>query len=320
MRLALALLLAFAALAGAGCGGSAEEVDSEATVLLDFTPNAAHVGIYTARARGYDQGEGIRIRIRVPGSSTDAVKLLAAGKVDFAVLDIHDLALADARGADLVGVMGLVQRPLASVIAQPSIRSPRDLAGRNVGVTGLPSDEAVLRSEVSGDGGDPAAVRTTTIGFRAVPALLGGSVDAATAFWDVEGVALQRRRPGFHIFKVDDYGAPAYPELVLCATRKTVEERRDLVSNVVAAIRRGYEQDLQDPESGVEDLIDRAPGTSREEIQAQLDAVQADFQPPGGGPVGELDRRRLRAWARWEARFGITKTPPDVTKLFLLSN
>lgn len=318
MRPALALLLAIALLA-AGCGASSEEVDTQASVLLDFTPNAAHVGIYTARARGYDQGEGIRIHIRVPGSSTDAVKLLAAGKVDFAVLDIHDLALADARGADLVGVMAIVQRPLASVIAQPSVRSPRSLEGRTVGVTGVPSDEAVLHSEVAGDGGDPSAVRTTTIGFRAVPALLGGSVDAATAFWDVEGVALQHRRPGFHIFKVDDYGAPAYPELVLCATRKTVSEHRELVSNVVAAIRRGYEQDLQDPESGVEDLIERAPGTSREEIQAQLDAVDADFEPPDGGPVGELDRRRLSAWARWEARFGITKSPPDVSKLFLLS-
>ena len=319
MRTAFALLLALAALAVSGCGGSFEEVDNSASVLLDFTPNAAHVGIYTARARGYDEGEGIRLHIKVPGSSTDPVKLLAAGKVDFAVLDIHDLALADEKGANLVGVMAIVQRPLAAVIAQPSVHSPRELAGRNVGVTGVPSDEAVLRSEVAGDGGDPNAVKTTTIGFRAVPALLGDTVDAATAFWDVEGVALKRRRPGFHIFKVDDYGAPAYPELVLCATRNTVRHHRELVDNVIAALKRGYEQDLQDPESGVEDLVERAPGTDREEIQAQLDALQADFEGPNGGEVGDLDPGRLRAWARWEAKFGITKTPPDVNKEFLLS-
>ena len=57
----------------------------------------------------------------------------------------------------------------------PAIRTPRDLAGRQAGVTGLPSDDAVLRSVVAGAGGDPRRVREVTIGFDAVPALLGGA-------------------------------------------------------------------------------------------------------------------------------------------------
>jgi ABC-type nitrate/sulfonate/bicarbonate transport system substrate-binding protein len=299
-----------------GCGGTVVEVDSDASILLDFTPNAAHTGIYTAAARGYDPD--VTLHVKVPGASTDGVRLLAAGKVDFAVLDIHDLALADAHGASLVGVMALVQRPLASVITQPGVRSPRALAGRTVGVTGVPSDDAVLRSEVRGDGGNPAAVTTTTIGFKAVQSLLTRRVDAATAFWDVEGVALRRRRPGFRVFKVDDYGAPAYPELVLCATRATVRDRRSLVDGVTAAIRRGYAQTLQDPESAVETMVERTGGLDRSLLQAELDAVQPAFQAPDGR-IGELDPRRLRAWARWELRFGIVKHRPDVRRMFLLS-
>ena len=56
--------------------------------------------------------------------------------------------------------MPIVQRPLAAVIARgdAGVRRPRDLEGRTVGVTGLPSDEAVVDSEVSADGGDPAEV------------------------------------------------------------------------------------------------------------------------------------------------------------------
>ena len=84
--------------------------------------------------------------------------------------------------------MPIVQRPLAAVIARPRgpVDRPRDLEGRTVGVTGLPSDEAVVDSEVSADGGDPAKVHRVTIGFNAVSALAAGKVDAATGFWNAE--------------------------------------------------------------------------------------------------------------------------------------
>jgi hypothetical protein len=36
----------------------------------------------------------------------------------------------------------------------------------------------------------------------------------------------------------------------------------------------------------------------------------------GASKFGELDPAELRAWALWEARFGITKRPPDVARAF----
>src|SRR2546427_485056 len=83
-----------------------------------------------------------------------------------------------------------------------------------VGVTGLPSDVAVLRAVVAGDGGDVAAVKRVTIGFSAVPELAAGKVDAVTAFWNAEGVALRQRGVAINDFRVDRYGAPPYPEVV----------------------------------------------------------------------------------------------------------
>ena len=157
-----------------------------------------------------------------------------------AILDIHDLGLARQAGRDVVGVMAFVQRPLAALLAQPSIRSPADLEGERAGVTGLPSDEAVLRSVVAGDGGDPEKVRLTTIGFQAVKALLADRVAAATAFWNVEGVALRARRPGMREFRVDDFGAPPYPEIVLCVTRTTLEDDEPLIRATIRALQRGY--------------------------------------------------------------------------------
>ena len=257
----------------------------------------------------------MRLRVREPSSSADATKLLVAGRTDFAVLDIHDLGLAREKGADLVGVFALVQRPLASVIAQPGVRTPRALEGRRVGVTGVPSDDAVLRSIVRGAGGEPGRVRTTTIGFNAVPALLGRSVDGATAFWNAEGIALRRRRPGFRVFRVDDYGAPGYPELVVTVTRKTLRERRDLVDRTTRALRRGYEATEADPADSVDDLVDASPGLDRSLTAAELDAVRPAF----GDPPGRLDPARLRAWAAWDVRFGILDRPPEVARAFVLS-
>ena len=136
-----------------------ERVPQPGTLALDFQPNAVHAGIYAADA-GLDEITASTSRPRAV-ASTDSLKLLAAGRADMSVVDIHDLGLAREAGSDVVGVGALVQRPLAAVIARAGdVSRPRDLEGRRVGVTGLPSDEAVLRAVVEDDGGDYDRVRT----------------------------------------------------------------------------------------------------------------------------------------------------------------
>jgi putative hydroxymethylpyrimidine transport system substrate-binding protein len=314
-RLAALVLLALVALAGCGGESGSDRPNQEASLLLDFTPNGVHSGIYLATSREYDDAEGVSLEVRAPSASTDALRLLEGGRADMAILDIHDLGLARQKGADIVGVMALVQRPLASVLAQPDVKRPRDLEGGRAGVTGLPSDVAVLRSVVAGDGGDPERVRTVTIGFEAVKALLAGRVDGATAFWNVEGVALKARRPGMHEFRVDDYGAPAYPELVLCTNRRTLEERRPVIEATIRALQRGYTQAQTDPESAVTALLDADSGLDRAAAQAQLDAVAPAFTA-GASAYGELREDVLRAWAKWDVEFGILEREPDLEQAF----
>ncbi|MEA2305122.1 MAG: putative hydroxymethylpyrimidine transport system substrate-binding protein [Solirubrobacteraceae bacterium] len=316
--LACAMALALALVLGAcGQSGSARP-DAAATLELDFQPNAVHAGIYTALARDYTGAEGVDLSVRAPGASTDSVKLLSTGRAQFAILDIHDLALAREKGQDLVGVMAIVEGPLASVIVPKGIASPRDLEGRRVGVTGLPSDDAVLASIVQGAGGDPARVRKTTIGFDAVPALLSGKVSGATSFWNAEGVALNAKaysRGPFRAFRVDQYGAPSYPELVLTVTRQTLQDSPSLVGATVRALQRGYREALVDPDSAVQELVDANPGLDRALMAKELDAVQPLFQADDG-TVGTFDEPALRRWAAWERRFGIVRRTPDVAQAF----
>ena len=306
------------ALVLAGCGSSSSATHpslSGATLMLDFTPNAVHAGIYSAIRHGEVRKLGLRLQAIAPTASADPIKLLETGRVNFAILDIHDLAIARERGQDIVGVMAIVQRPLSSVIAAPDIATPRALAGKTVGITGVPSDTAVMRSILSGAGVDPGTVKTITIGFNAVADLLAGRVAAATAFWNDEGQAIQSKRRGFHIFRVDEYGAPSYPELVLCATRHTIVRDRALTQHVVDALVDGYQFTLLHPAQSAVDLEQSVPGLDPKLISVQLHALLPAFQGPDHR-VGELDPARLQAWAHWEARFGIVRRPPDVARAF----
>ena len=130
--------------------------------MLDFVPNAVHTGHLRGAGRGPLRRRGHRPRDpRAVGASTDAPKLLEAGRTEFAVMDIHDVGLAPrARPRHRALVAPIVQRPLAAVIAgdRSEVRRPPDLEGGTVGVTGLPSDDAVLDAVLDADGVDPAAV------------------------------------------------------------------------------------------------------------------------------------------------------------------
>src|SRR3954469_19530040 len=291
MRFCLPVFAALVAcLAGCG-GGSSDSGPKRVSLALDFTPNAAHAPIYSAVRTGADKRHGIRLRILGPGTGTpDSLKLVTSGRADVGVLDIHDLGLAAERGADVVGIGALVQKPLAAVIARPDVQRPRDLAGKTVGVTGLPSDVAVLNAVVSGDGGDFSAVKQHTIGFSAVPQMVAGKVDAVTAFWNAEGVVLHTRGVKTNDFRVDRYGAPPYPEVVLFAKRSTVEKRRKELGDLLTALADGVRAVHRDPGSAI-DQIAKVSGADTPLVQAQLKAVAPLFAPPM-----KLDRSVLADW------------------------
>jgi putative hydroxymethylpyrimidine transport system substrate-binding protein len=308
----LATCLALLALFGTGCGDDEPSGDAArpVTLALDFQPNAVHAGIYTAVANGIDHDHGIALDVRVPSSSTDSLKLLAASRADASIVDIHDLGLAAERGADVVGIGALVQAPLAAVIAQPDVRRPRDLEGKRVGVTGLPSDDAVLRATVESDGGNYDAINRITIGFSAVPSLAAGKVDGVVTFWNAEGVALNRQNVPTRQFRVGRYGAPRYPELIVTTTRERLAADPQLYDDLVATLTAGTRAALADRPAAVREIVsasDSDPGL----VAAQLTAVAPALRPPL-----TLDPAVLRQWARFDVRFGILTRRPNVSQLF----
>src|SRR5689334_6497353 len=106
-------LLLAAAIALAGCGSAGtDRSGQDVTLAIGGAPGAQHAGIYLAVQRGFDEAEGVMLH---PEPTGDPARALATGKAAMAVMDIHELALARARGEDLVGVLGIVARPVASL-------------------------------------------------------------------------------------------------------------------------------------------------------------------------------------------------------------
>ncbi|MGH2950613.1 MAG: ABC transporter substrate-binding protein, partial [Solirubrobacterales bacterium] len=190
---------------------------------------------------------------------------------------------------------------------------PEDLEGGRVGVTGLPSDDAVLDSVLEAGGADPAAVERVTIGFDSIAALSAGRLDAATAFWNAEGVALRGLDVPTREFRVDDYGAPPYPELVLATAARTLADEPALVEDVVRAVARGQRAIVTDPEKALADLLGSVDGLDEREQRAQLDALLA---ADAVSPEAALDRSVLADWARWDARHGILADSPKIADAF----
>jgi NitT/TauT family transport system substrate-binding protein/putative hydroxymethylpyrimidine transport system substrate-binding protein len=310
-----ALLVVVAVLAATGCGGGQAPAGAKAPVgvqlALDFTPNAVHAPVFAAVRARHDRAHGVALTIRRPGAGPDALKLVASGRLDLGILDIHDLAIAREKGIDVVAVGALVRRPLAALVARTSIARPRDLEGRKVGVSGLPSDPAFLRAIIGHDGGDVSRVHLITIGFNAVSGILAGKVDAAPVFWNAEGVALRRHHVPIREFRVEDYGAPPYPEVVFVTARRTLERERARIRATLLAIRDGVRTVAADPAAAVAQIAHEAQTTDTGLIAAQLKAVQPIF----AGDL-RLDRGVLDRWADFDARIGIVKRRPDVARAF----
>jgi ABC-type nitrate/sulfonate/bicarbonate transport system substrate-binding protein len=228
--------------------------------------------------------------------------------------------------------MAVLERPAGGVItaADSGIERPRDLEGRDVGITGVPSDNAVLDTIVAGDGGDPSAVDTTTIGFKGVQALEAGSIDAFTGF---VGDAVQVAHDGVAVrsFRLDRFGGPSYPGLVAFSTDGEIAADPELIQGFVDATLRGYRDTIRDPTRSIDALVDENPeidrGLAMAALRAYLPLLEPmsaartasgsvagrDRRPSRGLPEGSFDLHDLGEFSRWLVDAGLTdqRVAPD---------
>jgi putative hydroxymethylpyrimidine transport system substrate-binding protein len=307
--LPLALLLCAGLLAACGekgepgagaAGGKAEPL----RVMLDYFPNADHAGIYAAQESGAYAKAGLDVKLTPPPDPSAPLKLLLAGKTDLAISYEPELMLARDKGAQLVSVGALVQKPLTSLMAigKAKIRTPQDLRGKRVGTAGIPYQSAYLKTILETAGVDPGSVKETNVGFNLVPAMLSGKVDATLgAFWNYEGVDLARRGKAPVIQRMEKLGVPTYSELVFVARRRDLDQDFGAkVRRFMQATARGHAALKQDPQVGVDGLLAADPGLDRGLQEAAIKATLPVFFPADAErPFGFQDPAEWQDYADW---------------------
>jgi putative hydroxymethylpyrimidine transport system substrate-binding protein len=317
----LAALVAVLALLAAGCGEKDEGTvgggkTEKFNIVLDYFPNADHAGIYAAQAAGDYERAGLDVEIKPPPDPSAPLKLLQSGRADLVISYEPELLLARDKGADLVSVAALVQKPLTTLMSVrgSGIERPEDLAGKRVGTAGVPYQSAYLRTILARAGVDPETVKETNVGFNLVPAMLSRDVDATLgAFWNYEGEDLKRRGRDPNVLRMEHLGVPTYNELVMVARRKDLDEAgASKLRRFLRATARGHQRLRADPEKGVSALLKVDPGLERGLQTAVVSATLPVFFPEDSKkPFGWQEPQEWEAYGRWMYESELVKRQPD---------
>lgn len=316
-RLSLLLSALVAALALSACGEKTEDLSGDRppttrlSLLLDYLPNADHAGIYLAREQGLFAKAGLEVDVRAPSDPATVLNQLTAGKVDLAISYQPEVLLARRQGKDVTAIASIVPKPLTSLISLPKakISSPADLRGKTVGTAGIGYQTAYLRTILRKAGVDPAEVKQVNVGFNLNRALLSGKVDATLgAFWNYEGLELERadRKPS--VTPVDELGVPRYDELVLVARSSTLNDKESGIRRLVRALANGYGAVRRDTAAATDALMQAAPDLDRGLQGAAIRRTVREgafFPQERGKPWGWLSTDDWAEYGQWMVDNGL---------------
>ncbi|MDP9364732.1 MAG: ABC transporter substrate-binding protein, partial [Chloroflexota bacterium] len=317
-RAVLARSLALAAVSSVAARLSSAEAATRVTVALDWYPNANHAGLFLARERGYAAAAGLEAELYTPADPATVLQTVGAGQDTFGISYQTDILLARAQGVPVVSVAALVQRPLLGImsLAGRGIGRPRDLVGKTVGYPGIPSQEAFLATMLEADGARLNDVELVDVDFALVPAVVSARVDAVMgAYWTHETILAEREGHPVNLMRVEEWGVPAYYELVLAASERTVAGDPETVRAVLAAAQRGYAEAAVEQGAALDALAAASPELDRA-VEAEGLALLAPAWTEGVPAFGTQDPERWRAYAAWMAGRGLIPAELDPGSAF----
>ena len=284
------------------CGGDREQT---VTVVLDWTPNTNHTGIYVALANGYFEEAGLDVQVVQPPED-GAVTLVASGKAQFGVSFQDSLAPAFAGDSPMpvTAVAAIIQHNTSGIVSRAGegMDTPRGLEGRKYATWDLDVEKATIRDVMAADGGnfDLVELIPSTVTDE-VSALQSGSVDAIWIFYGWAGVACEVADLDIDYFEfadidpVFDYYTP-----VLIGSNAWLEENPDAARAFLAALSRGYTYAAEHPAEAADILMEAAP-----ELKANSALVYASQEYLAGEYIadaarwGEFDGERWAAFFNW---------------------
>lgn len=305
-----ALLLAAGALAGCsgssgGPGGASPDgPDGDAlrpvTVVLDWTPNTNHAGMYLAQAEGWYRDVGLDVRFVEPGES-GSLALLASDRADIAVSVQEEVVPARVQGLPVRAVAAVIQHNTSSLVslASDGIESPADLPGATYGGYGGQLETALLDALVACGGGEPGSVDTVDVGeadYRV--GLERDQYDLVWIFDAWDGIRLQQEGVETNRIAFADQSdcIPDWYTPVLVTSERVEEERAEDLDAFLAATARGYREAMADPEAAADALLAGADDLDPKLVRASAEYLATRYadDPDAWG------RFDPEVWSRFE--------------------
>lgn len=270
------------------------------TLMLNWTPNAHHVGIYTAEQQGWYDEVGIDLTVIEPADA-GVETAVASGAADIGMAQAESLLPARAADVPVVSVATVLPVNDSSLLslADDDITRPRDLEGTRYGGFGGALETEIISALMRCDDADPATVEFVTLGN--VDYLAGMDADQFDTAWVFSGWDALRARQvaGVDVNEIRfaDWAdcIPNWYTPLFLAAESTLADDPDLVRDFLAVTSRGYQQAVDDPAGAAADLVEAVP-----ELDAALvEPAVAYYAPLFVGASGVWGEQDAQTWTRF---------------------
>ena len=301
--IALILICAVTALSLAGCENAATTPGTEKiTVVLDWTPNTNHTGLYVAEALGFFNDNGLEVEIVQPPED-GAEALVASGRAQFGVSFQENVitALTNETPLPITAVAAILQHNTSGILTLKSkgVNSPKDLEGKSYATWDLPVEKAILKNVVTKDGGDFSKINMIPSTVTDIVAALNTTIDAVWVFYGWDGIAAEVKGLDTNYFAFKDINPVLdFYTPVLIANDNFLKEKPDAAKRFMKALDKAYEYAVGNPETAADMLLAAAPENDSAHIKKSQPYISSQYK--ADSPVwGIIDSARWQAFSDW---------------------
>ena len=262
--------------------GEAQEQEElkKVTMVLDWTPNTNHTGLYVAQKNGYFEEQGLDVDIIMPGEA-GANQLVASNQAEFGIGAQESLTEARVQGIPIVSIAAIIQHNTSGFAspAEKGITSPKDYEGKSYGGWGAPVEKAVLSSIMEQENGDVEQVEILSIGNTDFFTAVQRDVDFAWIYYGWTGIEAELRGEQLNMQYLTDYSEKLdYYTPILISNEVMIEDDPETVAAFTKAVSQGYQFAIEQPEQAADILIEAVPDLDAELVKASQQWLSPKYQ------------------------------------------
>jgi len=262
------IIVVIASLIGTILAGCSKESNSleKVTVVLDWTPNTNHTGIYVAKALGYFEKNGLNVEIIQPSEGT-AEQIVASGSADFGISYQENVTLARSEGVPIVSIGAIIQHNTSGFISRSdeNILKVSDFENKKYGGWGSEIESKTIKYLMDMAGANFNKTEIVTTGD--IDFFTGSETNNIDYAWVFEGWTLQQAKlEGIDVNYIDigkiasvfDYYTP-----VIITNEKHIQND-DITIKFMDAVRQGYIYSINNPDKAANLFLKEVPELNKE--------------------------------------------------------